>query len=349
MNDLIVVINGRPLVSNNNSGVQKWSKQFCSALERELTTTGVASSLVYIMPSRFFRNGYLGHLWEQLILPFRFRLKIGRLKGAKQKRFLLINLGNWAPVCVKRKVVVIHDVLPIEFPRDFTAIYVWATKYLLKIVAKTSDKVFTVSEYSKNAIENLLFSHSRKAIVVASGPGIDKRSSTPLTKDNHFLFVGGDNPRKNLLFLISVWKLISEEDRPKLIVVGHVNRKILELCETLTKSVEFRSGLSDDEMSYLYVNARAVLHCSKGEGFGLPLLEACYHRVPFLSTDVGIARSLLTSESQILKLEEKAWVDNIKSLISGKADEADTVRWREIEELYNWKNSVKKFLANLGS
>lgn len=60
--------------------------------------------------------------------------------------------------------------------------------------------------------------------------------------------------------------------------------------------VEWKTGLSTDQLDAEYKRATVYLHLARYESFGIPLVEAACHGVPVVSTRVGIAAELLTGE-----------------------------------------------------
>ncbi len=83
------VINTRNL-SSTLSGVQRYTIKLLDRLQGKLCP---------IAPHRPL-HGFLGHAWEQMILPV-------RLKGN-----LLFSPSNTGPLMVKRQVVTIYDITP---------------------------------------------------------------------------------------------------------------------------------------------------------------------------------------------------------------------------------------------
>jgi glycosyltransferase involved in cell wall biosynthesis len=54
----------------------------------------------------------------------------------------------------------------------------------------------------------------------------------------------------------------------------------------------FFDGPSDAEMEFLYREAAGLLFFSKGEGFGLPLVEAANHGIPIVCSDIPVFREI---------------------------------------------------------
>jgi len=60
--------------------------------------------------------------------------------------------------------------------------------------------------------------------------------------------------------------------------------------------IEWKSGLSSEDLSIEYAHATVYLHLARYESFGVPLIEAACHGLPIVSTRVGIAEELLSGD-----------------------------------------------------
>ena len=49
---------------------------------------------------------------------------------------------------------------------------------------------------------------------------------------------------------------------------------------------------SDQDVGFLYRHAAGLLLLSKGEGFGLPLIEAANHGIPIICSDIPVFREI---------------------------------------------------------
>lgn len=52
------------------------------------------------------------------------------------------------------------------------------------------------------------------------------------------------------------------------------------------------NDLGDDELSFVYSKARALLFASYAEGFGLPIVEALQHGLQVFASDIPIHREI---------------------------------------------------------
>jgi len=65
------------------------------------------------------------------------------------------------------------------------------------------------------------------------------------------------------------------------------------------------ASLSDEDVRSLYQAADALFFPSSGEGFGLPLLEACAHRLPVFCSNLPVHCEVLGDEGQYFKIQSK--------------------------------------------
>lgn len=149
---------------------------------------------------------------------------------------------------------------------------------------RSLDKVFTVSNHTLQALNHkdlkwisyFYQSSPVEKAVPQKFPGADEMG-------DYILFVSGGRPEKNLgRGLIAFRELCSRIDTgSRLCITGIDREKLYLIAGRLKIPKEFVDGrvLSYDYvdtgmLSYMYNNCRYLLFLSKGEGFGLPVLEA---------------------------------------------------------------------------
>lgn len=123
-------------------------------------------------------------------------------------------------------------------------------------------------------------------------------------------------------------ELMSEEDIDA--------QKIMFLCNNITRMQNYQ----DEHMNYFYNLATVLLNCSKGEGFGLPYLQAFATNTIPLATDFSANTELLSEgRGEIVKVKD---YENV--VFNGKMatmDEEDAIN--KLEKLYNlWATSSLK-------
>ena len=116
-----------------------------------------------------------------------------------------------------------------------------------------------------------------------------------LSDHPYLLMVGTIEPRKcHALALTAMEQLWKQGSDLRLCIAGKEGWMVGELMETLRnhplagKKLFLFEEPSDADLHVLYANASGLLLLSKGEGFGLPLIEAANHGVSILCSDIPV-------------------------------------------------------------
>lgn len=149
---------------------------------------------------------------------------------------------------------------------------------------KSVDKVFTVSNDTLQALnhKNLkqVFCYYQASSVSDMVPG--KRPQQDVPKE-YILFVSGERPEKNLVRALLAYEAFCKDTDTdcSLCITGIEESKLRRIAARLSLSRDFLDAhiraygyVDTGELAYLYQNCRYLLFVSKGEGFGLPVLEA---------------------------------------------------------------------------
>ena len=203
------------------------------------------------------------------------------------------------PIRAKRRVATIHDINHIANPQYFSLSKRFWAKILYKNTVKKSEKIITVSEFSKSEIIKYFKVSPKKISVIRSGVNQmfleheNDVQSIPLPI-RYILFVGNIKPHKNLITLLKAYFHLKDNIKSeyKVVILGKKDgfitgdEEVFDFIENnhLTNRIHFTGEIEDMLVPYIYRNASLFVFPSLYEGFGLPILEALASGVPTLSS-----------------------------------------------------------------
>jgi glycosyltransferase involved in cell wall biosynthesis len=209
-----------------------------------------------------------------------------------------------------RLVVTMHDTLPLSHPELVFPRLGGRIAWRLKEAAAAywADRIVTVSEASRRAIEDWLGRPDPRIRVITEGPDpifgpreVGPESDAVLRRhglrpgERYLLYVGGLSPHKNLPRLVEAFARSAGDD-VRLVLTGDVH-DVFHTCVPAIRTAIERHELGDrviltgfvpdDDLVYLYGRAYALVQPSLLEGFGLPAVEAMACGTPLVSSWAG--------------------------------------------------------------
>jgi len=125
-----------------------------------------------------------------------------------------------------------------------------------------------------------------------------------------------DIPLKGLDFLITaVTRLRSTHPHAHLVVIGRAR-------EDAPDGVQFRSGLTAEEIAELYAQAHAAVVPSLYEGFSLPAVEAMASGVPLVATRGGALPDVVGADGEAGLLVEPGDPEALRAALARLLDDA---------------------------
>jgi glycosyltransferase involved in cell wall biosynthesis len=160
------------------------------------------------------------------------------------------------------------------------------------------------------------------AQVALLGPGTGRHIPGPRPLPaKYFVFIGTIEPRKNLAFLLTLWRRLVEQQGPSaphLALIGQRGWEcesvvdLLERCAPIQGFVHELGQLNDAEAATWLHHAQALLYPSYAEGFGLPLVEAMRAGVPAIASRLPVFRELAGDIPDYLDpLDGLGWLQRI--------------------------------------
>lgn len=250
-----------------------------------------------IIPTRVAHESHpLGDVWENLVLP-------GRLARAGVE--VLHGPAVLAPLkrAPFKKVVTIHDLVPLVCPETVPRKYAMYMGRLLRGLARRADRIITDSEASRRDILRLLEAERERISVtpLAAGPEfrpVDDPAALEAVLRRYgiagrfVLYLGNLEPRKNLLRLAAAFRRVRAElgEGLKLVIGGQEAWLVDRLKEGwqelgLGREVLFTGFVRPEDLPLLMNAATVFAFPSQYEGFGLPVLEALACGVPVITSN----------------------------------------------------------------
>ena len=196
-----------------------------------------------------------------------------------------------------KTIVTIHDLIYLRYPEYYKLIdrkiYDWKSRY----ACANSTRIVAISERTKNDLIELYNIDESKIDVIYQScddsfksPSSKESKTAVLNKYNlpekYLLIVGTVEARKNLLLAVKALKDVNQDY--KLVVIGKklvyadlVLKQIHIL--NLTDRVIFLEGLPFIDLPPIYQMASVFVYPSFYEGFGIPIIEALYSRIPVVA------------------------------------------------------------------
>ncbi len=166
-------------------------------------------------------------------------------------------------------------------------------KYVFERVAKESDAIIAISNYTKNELLEFFPEVNKDKIeLIYEASDVStiapKKYALPFKK--YILYVGQQSDYKNIKRLGDAHQiLLAKYPDLGLVLVGRKNAAALTnetyFNERNYQNILFTDFVDDANLSWLYSNAQAYVFPSLMEGFGLPGLEAMGYGTPVVSSN----------------------------------------------------------------
>jgi len=240
-------------------------------------------------------------MWTQFALPLNLFLE-------RSKPSVFFSPSHYAPRFSPIPTAIsIMDLSYIHFPELFTKHDLYQLVNWTKYSAKNAQKIFTISNYSRDDIIKIYGKNPKD--VITTYLGIKEIKNMPIRQAQdkidimdelgkkfgidwrYILFVGTLQPRKNIEKLVEAFSKIKDKNI-KLVIVGKKGwlwEGIVGAPERykVSERVKFLDFVGDKDLPGLYKNATCFVLPSLYEGFGLPVLEAMQFGCPVLASNVS--------------------------------------------------------------
>ena len=252
----------------------------------------------------------------------------------------------------------IHDVIFLDMKEIAGRVGTFVRKMIYKRAVRLSKGIFTVSLFSKDRIiENLAC--KKKITVVYNGVPLyneENSSVSPTEKTNTVLFVGNIKKHKGLATLIPAFVKfrdelsLSEEEKPKLIVVGsreNFRTEDRELGRQLSfaekNGIIFTGFIPDKKLKELLSSAKVLVQPSLYEGFGIPPLQALYSGTKVVISDIPVFKEIYADLP--VCFFKAGSIEDLAQKLNSVYLSKDALG--EVKKIYSYRNTAEKILNTI--
>ncbi len=268
-------------------------------------------------------------------------------------------------------IVTLHDVMYQERPEDFSLLYAQVRRILFSRSFKKAYFKTTVSHHSRRSISRYLRTPESEICIIPNAVNdafsknfASRKEAVVYIKehygiDNFILFVSRFEPRKNHLLLLK--KYIQLELYKKEIPLVFIGKKSIEvpefnllvgsLSQEQKKYIHFLSDIPQVDLVGFYGSCRLFVYPSKGEGFGIPPLEAAFCGAPVLCSNASAMRDFDFFEPYTFNPDsEHEFEEKLTDMINHPVSEEFIQKVRHsIRNKYCWQKSASHFCEMLQS
>jgi glycosyltransferase involved in cell wall biosynthesis len=233
-------------------------------------------------------QGTKGHLnrllWTQFQLPKIYK---------KLKSNLLFSPLPEAPLYTNcRFVVMSHDLIPLRFPKRFSPLTPYH-RYYVPQVLKEAQHIICNSHATAKDITDFYQIPASKITPIPLAHDRNHFRFLNLPSSNYFLYIGRQDPYKNLQRLIAAFAALPNRNDYELWLAGPTDGRYTPILQAqieqlgITNRVKFLNYVPYSELPKIINGAIALVFPSLWEGFGFPVLEAMACGTPVITSNLS--------------------------------------------------------------
>lgn len=254
-------------------------------------------------------------------------------------------------------ITTIHDMTYLRFPETMDAKNLRRIRSGITRSIEVSERIVTVSEFSKREIVALLGVPADRVTVVynAASVGTDTEDFSSVAarcgiRQPYILYVGTIEPRKNLTRLLRAFEQLKREAGipHQLVLAGGRGWRCDEIYRTASKiegtqDVVFCGYVRNEAKNSLYANASVFVFPSLYEGFGIPPLEAMTMGCPVVCAGAASLPEVVGDAARLVDpLDEVDIAEGIWQVLSDSRCACDLrERGRIQTQRFSWERSAQ--------
>jgi glycosyltransferase involved in cell wall biosynthesis len=257
-------------------------------------------------------------------------------------------------------IATVHDLTPLLFKtgRASTQLpFVYEAKhalfkYVLRSQVTNAQAIITPTKTIKDQIGQI-YGEQIGAKTTALYEGIDAELATSSEDARYatqypepfYLYVGNFYPHKNVERLVQAYARSGIGSR--LLLVGphdHFTNRVVRLIDELGQQdrISIVTDAKREDLIFLYRHAKALVHPSLSEGFGLPIVEAMHFNLPIVASDIPVFKELMGSTYTPFQPTD---VESIAAVLKQFDDRPQRVDYAQLMANYSFEEMSKQTLA----
>ena len=250
-----------------------------------------------------------------------------------------------------RQVVTVHDLAFERLPECFDRGFRTYAHFSHRAAARAADAVVCVSETTAADVRALWGVPDDRIVVARHGPGQDLALPAPSAaphapeQPTHFLYVGDDEPRKDLPTLLAAYAsyrraLESQGQHPlDLVLAGSATAN--------AEGIRSEVAPSSKRLAELYAQAVALAHPSLYEGFGMTVLEAMSVGTPVIAARTPAITEVAGDAARYVPPRDPAQLAAVMTELASQAELRQQLaqRGRRRASEFSWAASARAHLA----
>jgi len=257
-------------------------------------------------------------------------------------------------------VALIYDIIPITHPQFCTSDLTLSLIDWYKNATPYIDKYIAISDTVKEEVYNYIKTNHIPDIKKESfdyfylgadfsthydQERVPQRFKAYFKNPNTYITVSTIEPRKNHKYILDTFdSLFAQNEECAYIMIGRRGWKTQELIKRIeshklyNKRVFLLENVDDNSLIYAYKNAKALIFASHIEGFGLPIVESLYYKLPVIASNTPIHKEIGKECISYFDPKEK---NSLKHILQNATIKEPTITliWQD------WHQSAKDFIS----
>ncbi len=247
-------------------------------------------------------------------------------------------------------VVIVHDFFYLEY----SDLYHRYIKRLYRKVVDSTNYIITTTEENKILMQKQ-YPHFPLSLIfvlpwgITIGNAIENKKYEKLDSKKIILgYLGSSQSRKRLDRMIDVIEYLSEKGlNIHFIIGGPIASSYIDRLKKITNSnfsYKFLGQITENEKVIFYNSIHAFIFSTELEGFGLPILEAFYYKIPCILWIDAIVPAIFKKRCLLIDGKTDETLKKIEQLF--QAGSLNTEENYIFSKTFNWNIYICFFLKN---